>query len=135
MVLVSREEKRAIFTYLLREGVIVVRKDSYLPEHQHVNGVHNLKVMMTVKSLVSRGYLQQVFNWQWTYYTVTNKGVTFLAKSLGKSTPPRWPVLMRPFCRCVQRRRARHLQEEEDRRGRPREGRGRRREGRGCRAR
>ena len=85
MVLVSKAEKRAIFTYLLKEGVIVVRKDSYLPRHQDITDVANLKVMMIVKSLVSQGYLAQVFNWQWNYYTVTNKGVTFLAKSLGKS--------------------------------------------------
>lgn len=69
---------------MLQEGVIVVRKDSYLPKHQNLGDVPNLKVMMIVKSLVSRGYLTQVFNWQWTYYTVTNKGVAFLAKSLGK---------------------------------------------------
>ena len=85
MVLVSRAEKRAIFTYLLKEGVIVVRKDAYLPRHQNIEGVANLKVMMIVKSLVSMGYLTQVFNWQWLYYTVTNKGVTFLAKALGVS--------------------------------------------------
>ena len=85
MVLVSKAEKRAIFTYLLKEGVIVVRKDSYLPRHQSITDVPNLKVMMIVKSLVSQGYLNQVFNWQWNYYTVTNKGVTFLAKALGKS--------------------------------------------------
>ena len=84
MVLVSKAEKRAIFTYLLKEGVIVVRKDSYLPRHQSITDVPNLKVMMIVKSLVSQGYLNQVFNWQWNYYTVTNKGVTFLAKALGK---------------------------------------------------
>ena len=83
-ILVSKAERRAIFTYLLKEGVIVVRKDAYLPEHQHLPGVPNLKVMMIVKSLVSMGYLNQVFNWQWNYYTVTNKGVTFLAKALGK---------------------------------------------------
>ena len=83
MVLVSRAEKRAIFTYLLKEGVIVVRKDSYLPKHQNLD-VPNLKVMMIVKSLVSQGYLNQVFNWQWNYYTVTVKGVSFLAKALGK---------------------------------------------------
>jgi DNA-binding transcriptional regulator of glucitol operon len=51
MVLVSRAEKRAIFTYLLKEGVIVVRKDSYLPRHQDITDVPNLKVMMIVKSL------------------------------------------------------------------------------------
>ena len=63
MVLVSRAEKRAIYTYLLKEGVIVVRKDSYLPRHQNIQDVHNLKVMMIVKSLVSQGFLSQIFNW------------------------------------------------------------------------
>ena len=86
MVLVSRAEKRAIFTYLLKEGTIVVRKDAYLPVHQDIDGVANLKVMMVVKSLLSRDYLQHVFNWQWNYYSVTTKGAAFLAKSLGKST-------------------------------------------------
>ena len=85
MVLVSKAEKRAIFLYLLKEGVIVVRKDAYLPEHQSVTGVSNLKVMMIVKSLKSQGILSEVFNWQWSYYAVTDKGVAFLAKALGKS--------------------------------------------------
>merc|ERR1719266_1979527 len=31
----------------------------------------------------SQGYLQDIFNWQWCYYTVTNKGVAFLVKALG----------------------------------------------------
>ena len=84
MVLVSRAEKRAIYSYLLKEGVVVVRKDSYLPRHQNITDVANLKVQMIVKSLTSQGFLAQVFNWQWTYYTVTNKGVSFLVKALGK---------------------------------------------------
>ena len=63
MVLVSNAEKRAIYAYLLKEGVIVVRKDSYLPYHQHISEVPNLKVMMIVKSLKSQGYLQDIFNW------------------------------------------------------------------------
>ena len=83
MVLISKEEKRAIFTYLLREGVIVVRKDAYLPMHQSISGVSNLKVMMIVKSLKSQGFLSEVFNWQWSYYTVSNSGVNFLVKKLG----------------------------------------------------
>jgi small subunit ribosomal protein S10e len=86
MVLVSKAEKRAIFLYLLKEGVIVVRKDAYLPEHQSVTGVSNLKVMMIVKSLKSQGILSEVFNWQWSYYAVTDKGVAFLAKALAVSS-------------------------------------------------
>ena len=33
MVLVSRENKRKVYEYLLNEGVIVVKKDFALPEH------------------------------------------------------------------------------------------------------
>ena len=89
MVLVSKEEKRAIYQYLLQEGVIVVRKDSYLPYHQNFEKVKvsNLKVMMIVKSLKSQGFLQDTFNGQWSYYTVTSKGVNFLVKALGKLFP------------------------------------------------
>ena len=86
MVLVSKAEKRAIYAYLLREGVIVVKKDCYLPQHQHIPEVSNLKVQMIVKSLKSQGYLQDIFNWQWCYFTVTNKGVNFLTKALGVSS-------------------------------------------------
>ena len=85
MVLVSKEEKRAIYTYLLKEGVIVVKKDSYLPKHQHLD-MSNLKVQMIVKSLKSRGYLNDVFSWMWSYYTVTNAGVAYLVKELGVSS-------------------------------------------------
>jgi len=100
MVLVSRAEKRAIHAYLLREGVIVVRKDSYLPQHQHIENVSNLKVQMIVKSLKSQDYLQEIYNWQWSYYLVTNRGVTFLAKALGKSlpiNPPNQPLKPRLY--------------------------------------
>jgi small subunit ribosomal protein S10e len=81
MVLVSKENKRKIYEYLLNEGVIVVKKDSYLPKHQQL-AVPNLHVQMIVKSLKSRGFLQEVFSWQWAYYTITNKGVAFLVKEL-----------------------------------------------------
>jgi len=51
MVLVSKENKRKIFEYLLAEGVLVVKKDTYLPKHQNLSDVPNLQVMMIVKSL------------------------------------------------------------------------------------
>ena len=83
MVLVSKEQRRNIFAYLLREGVIVVKKDAYLPSHGQVTGVPNLQVMMTVKSLKSRGCLNEVYNWGWSYYFLTDEGVAFLIKNLG----------------------------------------------------
>merc|ERR1712100_12546 len=83
MVLVSKDNKRVIFTYLLREGVVVVKKDAYLPVHQQITSVPNLHVMMITKSLKSRGYPNEVYNWGWRYYFLTNDGVTFLIKELG----------------------------------------------------
>ena len=117
MVLVSRAEKRAIFTYLLKEGTIVVRKDSYLPKHQDITDVPNLKVMMIVKSLLSRDLVQHVFNWQWNYYSVTSKGVAYLAKALGKFLLPFTSTLtLYSHSRCLWQRRPLHFQDEEDRR-------------------
>merc|ERR1719386_673710 len=83
MVLVSREQRRAIFTYLLKEGVIVVKKDAYLPFHQHITNVPNLQVMMVVKSLKSKGCLNQAYNWGWSYYFLTSQGVMHLISELG----------------------------------------------------
>ena len=81
MVLVTKEDRRLLFNYLLREGVIVVKKDAYLPQHQNVP-VANLHAMMVVKSLKSQGCLNEVYNWGWSYYFLTNKGVAHLIKEL-----------------------------------------------------
>merc|ERR1711939_326337 len=77
------EQRRTIFKYLLREGVVVVKKDAYLPFHQHITSVPNLQVMMIVKSLKSRGCLHQTYNWGWSYYFLTKEGVRYLIKELG----------------------------------------------------
>ena len=83
MVLVQRDQRRTVFQYLLREGVIVVKKDAYIPFHQHITTVPNLQVMMLVKSLKSRGCLNQTYNWGWSYYFLTAEGVRYLIKELG----------------------------------------------------
>ena len=83
MVLVSKEERRTIFSYLLKDGVIVVKKDAYLPRHQQITDVANLHVMMIVKYLKSRGCLNEVYSWGWSYLFLTNSGVEYLIKELG----------------------------------------------------
>ena len=83
MVLVAKENRRAIFEYLLREGVIVVKKDAYMPAHQTLTQIPNLQAMMVVKSLKSKGALNEVYNWGWSYYFLKDEGMTFLIKELG----------------------------------------------------
>ena len=123
MVLVSKENKRKIFEYLLAEGVLVVKKDTYLPKHQNLSDVPNLQVMMIIKSLKSRGFVQEVFCWQWAYYTVTNKGVQFLVKELCKLF-----FMVNLPCSTPGRHRSRYLQEEARYHRSQSQGRGRRRE-------
>ena len=83
MVLVAKENRRAVFEYLLREGVIVVKKDAYQPAHQTLTQVPNLQAMMIVKSLRSKGCLNEVYNWGWSYYFLKDEGIAFLIKELG----------------------------------------------------
>lgn len=84
MVLVSKAQKRAVYEYLMENGVLVVKKDPYLPKHQHITNVPNLIVQMVVKSMKSKGLIDEVFNWQWSYYFLNENGVKFLGKALGK---------------------------------------------------
>ena len=91
-----------------------MRKDSYLPQHQDVKEVSNLKVQMVVKSLKSHGYVNEVYNWQWSYYAVTDKGVQFLAKALGKLPIRCLLTRISLFSRLLRRRSSHH--EEEGRR-------------------
>ena len=85
MVLVSKAQKRSVYEYLMENGVLVVKKDSYLPKHQHITNVPNLIVQMVVKSMKSRGLIDEVFNWQWSYYFLNETGVKYLGKALGNS--------------------------------------------------
>ena len=73
----------------------MVKKDAYLPKHQHITDVPNLVVMMVVKSLKSKGFLDEVFSWQWSYYFVNEAGVKFLAKTLGKLSSLIWQAYLK----------------------------------------
>mgnify|MGYP001197980051 CR=1 FL=1 len=44
--------------------------------------VSNLEVMMLMKSLKSRGYTRETFNWQYMYYYLTNEGIEYLREYL-----------------------------------------------------
>lgn len=57
--------------------MLAVQKNVKLPQH-HILKVPNLHVNMAMLSLKSRGYVTEVFNWQWHYYFLTDAGVEYL---------------------------------------------------------
>lgn len=82
MVLVSREDKKKVYSYLFKEGVLTVKKDGFKKEHDDIKGVHNLHVMMVMKSLASRDLVKFIFNWRWFYYYLTDDGIKAIRDEL-----------------------------------------------------
>lgn len=100
--LIPRENKVLIYQYLINgelhfmtlltyyfvgslhgraEGVLVCQKSPKIPVHPHIN-VPNLHVMMTMKSLKSRNYVIEHYNWQHLYFVLTDQGIEYLRNFL-----------------------------------------------------
>ena len=75
---IPKSHRIAIYSYLFKEGVCVVKKDYALPTHPEIEGVSNLEVMMLMKSLTSRDFVKTTFSWQHSYCYLTAEGVEYL---------------------------------------------------------
>ena len=82
MVLIPKKNKRTVYEYLLSEGVIVIKKDFAQKEHKDTK-VPNLHAWLLLRSLLSRNYVELVFNWHHYYYYVKTEGVKYLRDQLG----------------------------------------------------
>ncbi|KAK1055813.1 hypothetical protein LTR12_003709 [Friedmanniomyces endolithicus] len=79
--LIPKTDRKAIYTHLFREGVLVAQKDFNKPKHGEVD-TKNLYVIKACQSLTSRGFLKTQFSWQWYYYTLTPEGLDYLREWL-----------------------------------------------------
>lgn len=59
------------------EGVLVVKKDTKKEKHDLID-VSNLHVLKLMISLKSRGFVKETFNWQYSYYTLTDAGIDYI---------------------------------------------------------
>ena len=78
MVLISKQNRRKILEHVFKEGVICVKKDGNAHRHNEIEDVPNLHVMMLLKSLCSRSFVTEKYNWGWHYYFLTNEGIDYL---------------------------------------------------------
>ena len=86
MVLISRKNRRDLYTQLFNDGVMVVEKNSAKKFHQDVTDCPNLVAMMALKSLASRGLVIEKFSWGWHYYTLNDEGIAYLRDFLALPT-------------------------------------------------
>lgn len=57
------------------------KKDVFQAKHGAID-VPNLHVMKALLSLKSRGYVTEIFSWQYFYYTLTESGIEYLREYL-----------------------------------------------------
>eukprot|EP00923_Selenidium_pygospionis_P000193 GHVN01000348.1.p1 GENE.GHVN01000348.1~~GHVN01000348.1.p1 ORF type:complete len:190 (+),score=36.74 GHVN01000348.1:47-616(+) len=79
--LIPKKNRKAIYEALFKEGVIVVEKNTRLPKHPDVD-VPNLHVILALRSLKSRNYVTEKFNWRHHYYVLNNEGIEYLRQYL-----------------------------------------------------
>jgi len=79
-MLVPKKNRRAVYSFLFKEGVIVAKKD-FLIKHPNLE-VPNLQVVKLMQSLKSRGHVKENFNWQYYYFTLTSQGIDYLREYL-----------------------------------------------------
>lgn len=76
-MLMPKENRKAIYEYLLEKGVIVAKKD-FTCKHPHVKEIPNLHVIKALQSMKSRGYVKEQFAWRHYYWYLTNDGIQYL---------------------------------------------------------
>lgn len=81
MVQIQKAEKKAVYRYLLQEGVIVIHKDYTTQPHKGTN-IPNIHVRTLLRSLKDRGFVELVFSWQYFYYFINNEGKKYLSEYL-----------------------------------------------------
>jgi small subunit ribosomal protein S10e len=79
---IPKQNRIATFSYLFKEGVLVVKKDTRSPTHPAIEGPSNLEVLCLMKSLKSRGFVRITFNWQYNYCYLTTEGIEYLRNYL-----------------------------------------------------
>jgi small subunit ribosomal protein S10e len=80
---IPKENRIAVFSYIFKEGVLVVKKDTKTPTHPQIEGPTNLEVLMLMKSLESREFVRITFSWQYNYCYLTDAGIAYLRTYLG----------------------------------------------------
>ena len=62
--------------------MLVAQKDFFKQNHEEIEDVTNLEVLMLMKSMKSRELVRETFNWQYYYYYLEPKGIEYLREYL-----------------------------------------------------
>mmetsp|Transcript_64647 Transcript_64647/g.145837 ORF Transcript_64647/g.145837 Transcript_64647/m.145837 type:complete len:145 (-) Transcript_64647:403-837(-) len=80
-MIIPKKNKILVYSYLFKEGCLVAPKDYWKAKHDEID-VPNREVMLLMKSLTSRGLVNETFNWQWFYWYLNDEGVEYMRQYL-----------------------------------------------------
>ncbi|MEW5302222.1 MAG: hypothetical protein WDW36_005025 [Sanguina aurantia] len=81
-MLISKKDRREVYKYIFKEGVLQAEKDYNLKEHPEIPGVPNLQVCKMMQSFKSREFVTERFAWRHFYWFLTDKGIEYLREYL-----------------------------------------------------
>jgi len=84
-MLIPKKNRKEVYKYLFREGVIYAKKDFNLPAHPEIKEVPNLQVIKLMQSFTSKELVKEIFSWRYYYWYLTNEGIEYLREYLNLS--------------------------------------------------
>eukprot|EP00195_Chlamydomonas_chlamydogama_P015341 CAMPEP_0202895326 /NCGR_PEP_ID=MMETSP1392-20130828/4553_1 /ASSEMBLY_ACC=CAM_ASM_000868 /TAXON_ID=225041 /ORGANISM="Chlamydomonas chlamydogama, Strain SAG 11-48b" /LENGTH=167 /DNA_ID=CAMNT_0049580303 /DNA_START=100 /DNA_END=603 /DNA_ORIENTATION=- len=80
-MLIPKKNRREVYKYLFKEGVLQAEKDYNLPKHPEID-VPNLQVIKLMQSFKSQELVTERFSWRHYYWFLTDKGIEYLREYL-----------------------------------------------------
>mmetsp|Transcript_29182 Transcript_29182/g.32409 ORF Transcript_29182/g.32409 Transcript_29182/m.32409 type:complete len:172 (+) Transcript_29182:64-579(+) len=80
-MIIPTKIRTQILSYLFKEGVMIAPKD-FRPVKHPLLGCLNVHVIYAMRSLTSKGYVRESFNWQHYYWYLENDGIEYLRELL-----------------------------------------------------
>lgn len=86
-MLIPKKNRKEVYKYLFKEGVVYAEKDFNLPVHPDIGvnaegkrevDVPNLQVIKLMQSMKSKEYVKELFAWRHYYWFLTDTGIDFL---------------------------------------------------------
>lgn len=81
-MLISKKNRREVYKFLFKEGVLYAEKDFNLPEHPEIEGVSNLEVIKLMQSMKSKDLVSERYAWRHYYWFLTDTGIDYLREYL-----------------------------------------------------
>lgn len=80
-MLIPKKNRREVYKFLFKEGVLYAEKDFNLEKHPDID-VPNLQVIKLMQSFKSKEYVTERFAWRHYYWFLTDEGIQYLRQYL-----------------------------------------------------